>query len=301
MDLFFLGNAMLFMGAFTLQFGLLGGGDTDTGIDTSEPATDEPPVYDPTLYGNEFIGTEGDDVTNSISSPFNEAFFMVDGDDELDGTLFDDYAEGGDGNDTLSMRPGDDVAFGGSGNDNIDGGLGNDTLYGDDGNDWLTGNKDDDRLYGGAGDDTLSGSRGNDYLDGGDGDDVLYGNLETREDDTDDGADTLLGGNGDDQLHLAGGDIGTGGTGADSFLLYDPQDSGTSADITDYDAAEDMVGVVYKPSNDPDTGLPFEPIVSVVANDDNTAGIVSVNGVEIARITGGQTLTADDIALIAEE
>jgi len=305
MDYSFLGNSLMLFAAFAMQFGLFGGGGSSSGSSSSTPdpveaEMDQPPMYDMAAYGGELIGTDAADSVSEVSSPLSEAFFLGAGNDQLDATVFDDYADGGEGDDTLSLRPGDDVALGGNGDDSIDGGLGNDRLYGQGGNDWMTGNKDDDQLYGGAGDDTLSGSGGADLLDGGAGNDVLFGNLDGNLDDPTDGADTLLGGEGDDALHLAGGDSGTGGTGADSFFLNDPQDSGTVANITDYDPAEDVVGVVYTPTNDPDTGLPVEPTVDVAANADNTAGIVSLNGVEVANITGGQTLTVADIALIPD-
>lgn len=310
MDILFLGNALLFMGAFALQYGVL---DMDFAADDDEDSADtegggdagagdiwDEPAYDPADFGDETAGTAGDDSLNANSSPLSEAFFLGDGNDELDATMQDDYADGGAGDDTLTMRLGDDIALGGDGNDSIDGGLGNDSLYGEAGDDWITGSKGDDLVSGGDGADTLMGSEGDDLLNGGAGDDVLYGNLEGDPGDTEDGADTLLGGEGDDALHLAGGDIGTGGAGADSFLIHDPGDSGATASVADYDPSEDVLAVVYTPRLDPDTGAPITPELTVEANAAGDAGIVYLDGVEIARIAGGQALTAADISLIPD-
>lgn len=73
----------------------------------------------------------------------------------------------------------DDVIYGGGGNDIIYGYAGDDTLYGEDGNDWL---------FGGKGKDTLNGGAGNDWL--------FTGDLRDHE-----------------------GDILTGGSGADTFVI----------------------------------------------------------------------------------
>jgi len=307
MDYFLLGNALLMFGAFALQFGMMGsddeGSETSSASETTETEVSEPEalIYDPALYGTEELGTTGDDVVDLAASPLNVAVFLDEGNDVLDASINDDYAEGGAGNDEMSMRPGDDIALGGAGDDTIDGGLGDDTLYGGDGNDLISGGNDDDEVHGDAGDDTLLGSRGNDSLDGGSGDDVLYGNTDAEPGLSDDGNDTLSGGDGNDALHLGGDDQGTGGAGADNFLLYDPGDSGTIAEVTDYNADDDVIGVVYTPTTDPDTGDPVVPSLSVSTNDEGTIGFIALDGVEIARIIGGQDLTVGDIALIAQE
>lgn len=176
MDMFFLGNALLMLGAFAFQFGLL---EAD------------------------------DDIIEETGSPLSVAMFLQDGHDALGASVLDDFG--------------------------------------------------------------------------------------------DDGADTLSGGTGDDALHLGGGDQGVGGAGADSFLPYDPANSGAVTQVTDFTAAEDMIGVIYTPQTDPVTGDPVVPEITVAASDDGTAGVVSLNGVEIARIVGGQDLARDDIALIPDD
>ena len=59
-----------------------------------------------------------------------------------------------------------------------------------------------------------------------------------------------------------------------------------------------MIGIVYMPQVDPVTGDPVDPVISVTPTDDGTGAVLSVDGVEIGTITGGQSLTAGDIALI---
>ncbi|BCN92322.1 hypothetical protein THMIRHAM_01070 [Thiomicrorhabdus immobilis] len=88
------------------------------------------------------------------------------------------------------------------------------------GDDTLVGTSDSDRIYGYEGNDTLSGGEGNDLLRGGAGDDMLDGGA---------GNDLLYGGEGDDIL--------TGGTGADVFVI-EPDSTGGSTTITDYNKAE---------------------------------------------------------------
>lgn len=177
------------------------------------------------------------------------------GDDQLFGSVGNDFLFGGDGKDTISSSFGNDYANGGNGNDSIDG--------------WF----DDDTLIGGAGDDGLSDGSyrtggGNDYLDGGSGNDTLNSGA---------GNDTLIGGDGNDNLTAAGfiptggptnrpgGSYGidetdrlTGGRGKDTFNLgglnasgtltvyyedFDPSSTGTNdyALMTDFNSREDQI------------------------------------------------------------
>ena len=121
-------------------------------------------------------------------------------------------------------------------------GAGRDTLIGGTGDDTLDGGEDDDWLAGGEGSDLLIGGRGSDTLDGGEGSDTLYGAFPEGDDGA---ADFLNGGNGDDLLVLGAGDHGSGGAGADVFALGQWLGEGGFATITDYDAAEDRIVLVY--------------------------------------------------------
>jgi Ca2+-binding RTX toxin-like protein len=86
--------------------------------------------------------------------------------------------------DTLDVEwmSGSDRLYGGDGNDTIEGGVFQDWLYGGAGNDVLRGDTivfqeehGDDFLNGGAGDDVLQGDDGNDVLQGGIGSDTMTG------------------------------------------------------------------------------------------------------------------------------
>ena len=105
----------------------------------------------------------------------------------------------------------------------------------------------------------------------------------------DDGvADSLSGGDGNDDLYLGDGDTGTGGAGADDFVLLD----GEAADlalILDYDAQEDALIYVY------DEGEP-EPMISVTDNGDGTHTI-EADGAAVAVVTAS-SLSVSNIMLV---
>lgn len=148
------------------------------------------------------------------------------GDDQFNGSLFDEWfeGEGGNdiifgqqGNDSLSGGDGDDVVKGGEGDDLIGGDRGNDQLFGGDGNDEVYGRFGNNLIYGEAGNDTLSSGRDNSTLDGGTGDDFLSARMEV-------GGDHVL----------------TGGDGADTFDFYGSRARRISdCLITDFDLGDD--------------------------------------------------------------
>jgi Ca2+-binding RTX toxin-like protein len=110
------------------------------------------------------------------------------------------------------------------GHDTLIGGQKNDTLYGREGNDSLIGGDHDSVSYNGSdlivvglgdpdGNDVLYGGKGNDFLDGGKGSDKLYG---------DENNDVLVGYGGTIKTPSSEIDTLTGGSGADTFVLGDP-------------------------------------------------------------------------------
>ncbi len=167
-------------------------------------------TYNPVIHGN--------DEDNLIFSP---------------GKQMTVYAMGG--NDTI-VGPGNIEVHGGAGDDYMEAADSRDKLYGDDGNDTLAGaagalrdggagndllswqllpgtglgGAGNDTILGGAGDDTIDGGSGDDSLSGGAGNDLIYGGP---------GADTIDGGPGNDTIHAGAGDIVTGGTGTDRFVV----------------------------------------------------------------------------------
>ncbi|MDJ0627114.1 MAG: calcium-binding protein [Rhodobacter sp.] len=309
MGLVLMGNALLMLSSFAVQFGLFddlnfGDSDSDAEPEDAGGAAEEEPGgnlldYIPDDFLAETTGTAADE--NFVADPTqNQAWFTMEGDDTLDASDGDDYADGGEGDDVMLLRLGDDIALGGDGADTIDGGFGDDTISGGPGDDRLNGSKGNDLIFGDLGNDLLTGSDGADSLHGGQGNDTLYGNTSTMPGDAWDGADTLDGGEGDDLLVVSGGDQAIGGAGADTFQIHDPGDGAAQAEINDFDAAEDVISLVYTPMTDPVTGDPVDPLIELLPTADGTAAVLSLNGVEIAIISGGETLTPLDIALIPD-
>lgn len=266
------------------------------------------PTPDPDPTGEIVVGTQddqslhggdGDDQINGYEG--NDAIGGGDGRDDLYGGVGMDEIDGGEGMDTLHGQDGDDTLFGGDGDDNLyghndddqlNGDSGDDTLHGGMGNDNLSGGEGDDAVHGGIGDDTLGGDNGQDTLFGGSGDDVIMG-VSPEDGSVDADVDYLNGGDGDDQIIAGGADIVTAGDGADTVIFGDWITNAPPAGMTDYNAAEDQLIMVWDlqafPSRD----------VEVVA-DDAVAGLshILVDGVEIASITGDQILSTNDIVLV---
>lgn len=301
--------ALLFLTTLGIDLGLLNKDDTpedaapvDTPTDETPIETDpvaEPGAFDPTLYSDIVTGTEGDDSL-SAGDESALAWFLNGGNDTLDGSTGNDYAEGGAGDDTMALRDGRDLAYGGDGNDRIDAGIGFDTVYGGAGDDTLTGNGGNDILYGDEDNDILSGGTGTDLLFGGAGNDVLYGlstGVSTEDGETTiDGIDTLVGGDGDDRLILGPGDIGVGGAGDDEFVIdHTRTDLTEVAQVSDYSDG-DSLEINYQPVND-GAGAEILPVITLMQNSDNTGSLVLFNDEVIANVIGGQGLTASQIML----
>ena len=121
----------------------------------------------------------------------------------------------------------DDAFFGGDGNDVLNGGDGNDVLNGEDGNDSLTGSFGNDILIGGLGDDFLNGTGRFDSASP-----VSLGMGEI---------DILVGGTGTDTFTLWDGSGRTG-----ISISYDDADSTTAglndyALIADFNSSKDVI------------------------------------------------------------
>ncbi|MBF2047535.1 MAG: calcium-binding protein [Leptolyngbya sp. IPPAS B-1204] len=119
----------------------------------------------------------------------------------------DDRLFGSEGSDIFNLLAGNDVGSGQEGDDSLNGGSGQDFLNGGSGNDQLAGQAASDRLFGEAGDDRLDGGSEN---------------------------DTVYGGSGNDTL--------SGGGGQDRFNFYNPASDGVDQ-ITDFNGAEDTIGL----------------------------------------------------------
>lgn len=295
-------NALLYLLALSSQMGwfedLFEEDDDDTSLLFPEDSVVSP-LFDPTLYDVAVSGTAGADIITAAPGDMTQAYFLSAGNDQVTATDTNDYAQGGSGNDTLTMLFGDDLALGGGGDDILNGGVGNDTLYGNAGDDRLDGSRDDDLLEGGSGHDTLSGGRDNDTLLGGDGNDVLSGDRFDQASGVLRGTDMLDGGAGDDTLRLFGDSIGIGGTGNDLFSIYESDPAQDDADptlatISDYDANEDAIEVLYIP----EAGEP-EPVLSVGIASNGLDSEIFLDGAPIARVVDVSDLQDDDIVLSA--
>lgn len=104
------------------------------------------------------------------------------------------------------------------------------------GNDVFAGTIDDDVIQGGAGKDFLAGLSGNDIIEGGDGNDTITGGFDSGR--------IFINAAGEAKLKL-GGDILTGGAGADIFKYSSKgsQDEGSDL-ITDFESGVDKL-VLY--------------------------------------------------------
>ena len=284
--------------------------DTDDGPVSS--SSDHPP----SLPGALITGTESADTLSSGAG--DDTILGAGGHDQITARGGDDQLEGGAGNDNLWAGNGDDKLAGGIGNDTLYGGDGDDDLFGNDNDDWLYGEDGNDRidgdaghdsLLGGTGNDTLSGDAGDDWLHGGYGDDSLRGDtgadtldgdfgndtLDGRDDDNaTSGHDFLNGGEGEDVLIGGAGDYLTGGQSADTFVTGDWITDGNVANISDYNAAEDQIHVIYDPAVHPD------PHLTLRHEDNATDATIMLDGHPLALVQGGASLDLSSIRLMPD-
>lgn len=228
------------------------------------------------------------------------------------------YVFGGGGSDTLATGEGVAALFGGSGGDTLmggdtesylDGGTGNDVIEGGSADEILRGGahgegdqdtRDNDSIDGGAGDDDIAGGYGSDTLIGGAGNDIID-HLGRAEEEVaaehlefgwhiDGDADTLDGGTGNDTLIFDSADTASGGDGADTFWLYDDGTGASVAEITDFETGTDALRITLDP--EVDWG---DMDVTVGLAENGLDSIVSVNGEEMALLTGNTSIAAHDV------
>ncbi len=312
MDMMIAAYALMFAGFLGLDAGLFNSGSDDDGdnaapqqdpqdtlVDGASDSGDD--LFDADDFDSVIGGTAGDDDFTA-GEHSSLAWFLGDGNDTLDASAGNDWAEGGNGDDDIMMREGHDTVLGGAGNDTIDTGIGFDLGYGGSGDDWLTGNGGNDTLSGDEGDDTVLGGSGSDLLYGDDGNDYISGFAHDQASSGDpsmaDSADTLFGGAGNDTLHLGSGDSGTGGDGADQFQIdtHGDQTLGVSR-ITDYNPGDTIV-LNYPHSTDAQ-GHDVVPDFTVAKSAAGTSSIIYANGTPVAEVMGAKALKLSDLMLIA--
>lgn len=246
--------------------------------------TETDTAYQPNNFDSILPGTANADTSTGTGG--NDYGRFGDGNDSASGGNGNDSLRGEDGADTLSGDAGNDTLIGGANNDLMSGGEGSDAIACDTGNDVATGGAGADRLFGGAGDDTLSGFD----LNGAGGTDAAI-----------DGADWLSGGDGNDSLILGRGDTGTGGAGADTFILAATSngDATSFTTISDYVRGTDGIKLRYTRVLNTE-GVEVPPVVTVTMGPSNAYAVITFNGDPIAHVTGATTLTLADITLVPE-
>ncbi len=312
MDMMIAAYALMFAGFLGLDAGLLkpGSGDEgddaapqkdpqDTLVDGASDSGDD--LFDADDFNQVIGGTAGDDDLTA-GEHASLAWFLDNGNDTLDASEGDDWAEGGNGDDHMMMREGHDTVLGGTGDDTIDAGIGFDLGSGGSGEDWLAGNGGNDTLSGDEGDDTVLGGSGSDRIYGDDGNDYLSGfaHDQASSDDpgTADSTDTLFGGAGNDTLLLGSGDSGTGGDGGDQFQIAMQGDPTLGvSQITDYNAGDTIV-LNYPHSTDAQ-GHDVVPDFTVAKSASGTSSIIYANGTPVAEVMGAKALKLSDLLLIA--
>ena len=236
---------------------------------------------------------------------------ILNGSDNMQGSLGADVLRGQDGNDTILGDIGADTIWGGAGDDvirgrieaataqstlanpdganylrgeggndvidgagafdDINGNQGNDTIHGGAGNDWVVGGQDNDVLFGDTGDDLVYGNLGNDTVSGGDGNDAVRGGQ---------GDDVLDGGAGNDILWGdRGSDTVTGGAGADVFHTF----VGAGLDrVTDFKYAEGDRVVVDAPASYTAAQVGADTVITLAGGD-----TMVLAGVTLSSLTSG--------------
>lgn len=94
--------------------------------------------------------------------------------ENLYGTVGNDFIDGGSGNDQIFGSEGVNTLLGGDGNDTIYGGSQRDVIRGGFGNDIIYASEGRNDVYGGSGNDTIYTGSGNDYIIGGSGNDTIW-------------------------------------------------------------------------------------------------------------------------------
>lgn len=224
------------------------------------------------------------DETGGLTNLLDDPNAVVDDPD----TDTDTGADDPDMDDTETIIAGtddDDLIYGGDGDYTVNGGDGDDQLHGGDGSDTLNGEAGDDQLYAGDGfaDQSIN------TLNGGEGNDTLYGSNEAE--------NNLNGDDGDDQIHLRGHDIATGGQGADSFHYSTEYNDGEMGTITDYNADDDQIIVEHMTDETSDEDIP-PPEVTITVN--GLDAVICLDGEECMIVQGAaNSLVASDVLLQA--
>ncbi|MEQ8294165.1 MAG: calcium-binding protein [Roseovarius sp.] len=214
----------------------------------------------------------GDDLIVEIAGGQDLDLSMIDVRLHLDEETGAESFTAGDGNDRIA---------GNSVPNMIDAGGGNDVVRADRG-------AGADLVIGGEGNDSLSGTGGMvEDFDAGNGQTIIVRTVET---------DTLIGGEGDDLLISENGADLTGGPGADTFGIdylgtLEGAEPLPATQVRDYDPAEDLIVVSLPRTEDPED-------LSVAVWEDGQGADIMLDGMVLANVMGGQSLTLADIRVV---
>jgi Ca2+-binding RTX toxin-like protein len=227
-------------------------------------------------------------------------------------------ALGSDVDDSLLLGEHNDRVFSYDGDDSVQGGAGDDAIFMGDGNDVYGASDAMGQLPDGArafaeasdpdldplqeGDDTIRGGAGEDDIADGYGANVIYGDLgrdfivTVDQDREENGvtADTVFGGFGGDSFVVDEGDQVTTGADLDhvNIDLTAGYETGYGlVEITDFDPKKDGLELTLDVGEE-------EPVLIIAPYTDETGvqgAVLSLDGVDIARVVGGQNLSAADI------
>ncbi|MGH1458070.1 MAG: calcium-binding protein [Paracoccaceae bacterium] len=302
---------------------LLPDSDGDGAGGSEEQAPDTPEIYS---EGNDQIIAEG--AQEGVAAYWNglvgegevtqaEADALIGGADYVQGAMNvdaaggDDLALGSEGNDIIDTGAGDDVADGGLGDDEVQLGEGSDVY----GVDWRVIDYPDDFQsfpndyapfgteadYEG-GDDTVSGGGGNDFIADGYGANVLKGrggaDLLVAVDQDGVTPDEIYAGSGDDRIFVDEGDFVTTAAGADivTIEIHGTVEEGYQViTISDFNPEEDRLEVLERVGEYDDERI-TDP-VTVEDLEDGTGALLSIGGVPVAVLIGGQGMTVEDIVI----
>lgn len=316
--------ALLGIGLAVGALGSFGGDD-----DSAQPEAPEQTLGDDddTVIGEAYRGgaisylddlvAEGELTRAEVDESLADTLFPA-GSVNIDAGAGNDNILGSNANDTLSGGVGDDFVTGGEGNDRVLLGDGDDVS----GIDFRSIDLPDDfkrfpvssglvaseaqfeggndTIVGGTGNDSISDSFGSNLINGQQGDDFL---ISVDQDGLT--PDTVLGGHGDDILVVDQGDTVTTSLGADLVtvdVFAGVTEGYQVVTITDFNPAEDTVELegetrlLFAPTPDGPQDVVQNPI-SVTDLDDDSGAVISVGGVPVVVVIGGQGMTVDNVRL----
>jgi len=112
------------------------------------------------------------------------------------------------------------------------------------------------------------------------------------------GSDAAAGDDGRQNIFLGDADEASEGVAAETYTVFEIESpEAPPARITDFDPAEDRLHIQYCAQDDPETGDPIAPELTVGYDADADMTSVSIFGAAIATLAGRAGITAADVTL----